>query len=192
MAIEGPEYYYIHCSKTASMSIRTVLMSDYGGSPTIDPWQREASHSKFTFASVRNPYERCLSLWWSLIQGGDSYGVVDAVGTDPVAVLDFTLGGGWGSGECPHRKQVGYSDLTRSCVDHIGNHRLDAVIRYESLNEDFSALPFVDCPTILPIVNRKSSGRPDRWPLELPEFIEAVNRYCAKDFIVFDYELRTS
>jgi len=189
MAIEGPTYFYVNCAKTASRAITSELCEHYGGVRSCEPWQYTGD--KFVFASVRNPYERCLSLWWALTQAGDGYGVVSAVGDDPVAVLDFVFGAEWGAGIRPHPRQGKTSNLCKSCYGFCAGLKVEAVIRYEHLDADFSALPFVQCDTVLPVVNRKSSGRPPRWPLEQPAFIEAVHRYCAEDFIAFDYERRT-
>lgn len=183
----GPSYYYIHSAKTAGMAIFTTLQAKYGGIHTSRASLSKAVvKGKFIFASVRNPYDRCLSLWHALVSPGDHYGVVAAGKTEPVELLQYIISGEFAK----HGHDPAAGHLYQTCSEHIGSVKLDATLHFETLLADFNALPFVKSPlSELPIVNRKPTGRPPRWPLELPEFRRLVEEWCAEDFVRYGYRV---
>lgn len=183
----GPSYFYIHVAKTAGMAIFTELHKRFGGrQTTLSKLPHALATGKFIFASVRNPYDRCLSLWHSLVSPGDFYGVIAAGKTDPVELLKYIVSGEFLKNG--HVRRAGH--LSQSCTGQIGDVKLDAVLHFETLLADFNKLPFVKEPlTELPLVNRKPRGRPERWPLKIPEFCQLVEQWCAKDFVRYGYEV---
>ena len=184
--IMGPDYFYIHPAKTAGTAIAAVLRKQFQGKQSSIAYLPKAvAKGKFVFATVRNPYDRCLSLWWSLCSPGDRYGVVKAGKTTPVDLLRFIASGEFAI----HKDTRNVRQLHQTCSEHIGKFKLDAVIRFETLLEDFNKLPFVKKPlTKIPIENRKPHGRPDRRPLSDPEFVCIVREWSAEDFTRFGYD----
>jgi len=182
----GPGYFYIDPAKTASRAISAVLAERYNGQQcTMDELPAAVAAGAFVFASVRNPYDRCLSLWWSLTTPGDRYGVAAAAGRSPIDCLQYLSGGAFA-----RANGATHVHLTQSCSENVGDVKLDAVVRFESLLEDFNRLPFVTEPLAeIPIVNRKLSGRPLRWPLLDLGFLRAVESWLADDFERFGYEI---
>jgi len=189
--VRGPTYFYIHTAKTAGQAITSVLVERYGGEAcTMKLLPAAVAAGAFIFTSVRNPFDRCLSLWHSLIGAGDYYKITAAGKTEPVACMRYISSGDWRRRSMEH--PAGHLDKT--CSEHIGDVKLDAVLHFETLLEDFNRLPFVTEPLAeLPISNRKSwgnnHGRPERWPLELPEFLQVVREWCKDDFIRFNYDI---
>lgn len=63
--IAGPDYVFLCMPRTASHSISAWLCAQHGGMDILEHHTRivPAEHAhKHTFAVVRNPYERLLSL----------------------------------------------------------------------------------------------------------------------------------
>ena len=98
---------------------------------------------------------------------------------------------GHGSGAMgPHQRYRRNIDFTM--VEWIAGMKLDTVIRYETLDADFQALPFYNGqPERLPVVNRKPDSELHRSIEELtPQAVEAINEWCPKDFEMFGYKMR--
>ena len=190
MPVTGPGYYYFDCAKTATQAVTTILKGQYGG---VLAWNDAVAaardRGKYVFATVRNPYDRALSLWHVLCRPGDYHGVVAAGVTDPAACIRYLADGSYRR----LRRAAGRTTrehLSETCSEWCGPGKLDAVVRFESLLEDVNRLPFIKAPLAeMPVVNRKPGPRPPRWPLDLPAFRGAVEEWMADDFERFGYEV---
>ena len=196
MAVLGPTYYYIDPAKTASQAIQTVLLKHYNGWHKAQPVRGFTPPNwHYVFASVRNPYERVVSLWWSTCRtNGDYYGWRQHC-PDPVTMIGWIMSKEWQKIEDKQfaERTPPWSNLLHTMHEWTVGLKLDGLLRFETLDEDFKKLPFYKgVPAQLPVVNRKAnvSQRPAMESFMTPEFVEAVNVWCEKDFDVFGYKMR--
>ena len=111
-------FVFIHIPKTGGTSIRTALgMASVPYHLTArDMWQiYPESRSKFSFAFVRNPWDRIVSYAHSLRVGGDWHQPDKFARWDLIPQVDFIL-----------------DDAGKPLVDFIG--------RFETLAEDFATI----------------------------------------------------
>jgi hypothetical protein len=172
-------------TKTATQSVLQVLREHYHGyleggvaMHSMKPPARAAEY--FTFTVCRNPYDRAVSLWWSTCKRDvDKYGFRAKC---PRAD-DFTSFMKWVATTRPDH------ELTRPQWLHIHGVRIDRVLRFEHLADDFKSLPFY-------------SGEPAEWPRNnttienrLPwqqymsrDSVRWIHEWCGLDFDKFGYE----
>jgi hypothetical protein len=164
---------WIDLPKTASRAVLKVL-GQYGPLENTSSIPPEV---ETVFTIGRNPYTRCLSLWWSTaMQPGDRYGL-KAFGTNPAEFIRNMA-------KAPKKKLDLYFTQAQLLGKYTGSVPLTR-LRYENLEQDLRSLPFINDDQEVPIVNRKENGRP---PADYsPEFIEAVNYWCAEDFEMLQY-----
>lgn len=151
----------------------------------------------FTFCVVRNPYSRIVSHWYSGSQRGEhckKYRFAEVLGKDSPSLdlyLDYLL------------NKESYEDRLRwpfevRQVDYLHN-RIDAMLRFETIEEDFASLPFVRQGTSLgfhnPTVSTWKSNPIPRyhWTVYMTDsVVEKINTYFAEDFSRLGYPMYRS
>lgn len=177
-------YVYVSLPKTASQAMIQFLREGYGGK--VRP-PGPVKKDKFVFSVVRNPYERCVSLWLATCtRPRDRYGYT-AHGETVESLIRWFVDQG------PKKEGLSVGDdLSKTLCDVLGDTALDMVLRFEDLQNEVKKLPFYDrSKGSVPVVNRKSTG--GRLSFEeylLPSTIDAINQWCQKDFEKFGYEMR--
>ena len=169
----------------------------------INPPRQFLTDEYFIFATIRNPYDRACSYYWSTCRrGGDRYGCIremKKMGLDNSlkSYLIMTMNdikdrknGKKGRTSSRHNTQMAY----------IRNNNVKKLIHLENIDEEFSALPFNVGSVILPRINQtiiksiKSTTyipRPPAEQLAGKEEIEMINEMYWEDFEAFpEYERR--
>jgi hypothetical protein len=170
-------YLFVEIPLTASWAIRHELCAHYGGSPilhkhaTYPEFSRQATGDEltyFVFGTVRNPLDEAVSRYFKLLT--DHKGVfsdparVKSLEADPVDRKKYAFVAA-NDADFPaffrryHRRPFG------GLVD-IDSDRYDFVIRYETLQEDFSTVLRrlkIQQARPIPVLN-KTEGKKADWP----------------------------
>lgn len=189
---------FVAVPKTGTRSIYKVLQNQYNGQRLSDHLQVVPKQYKnyFTFIIKRNPYDRACSLYWALCRRNptfDQYGWLESLKQKKFEnnfenFLKIAISG------------------KRHRIDHpIPQHRfhnrnrIDAILRFENLQEDFNNLPFVkewiELPRMNITVGIKST--PDKIRVPRPPWkeiindksIQLINQIYAEDFKLLGYEM---
>lgn len=174
--------------KTATMMMEKVLQPYGGKYHTGKPWHRHPNKipdkykDYFVFCTVRNPYSRAISLWFSAIKSYPKfdYCIVKPYGKKLMPFLRMLVskkvGGNFGG--LPMISMSKFLDKVR--VNHF--------LRFENLSEDITTLPFWKGDP--PIFRRNVRGhlRP-HWSsyFQDPEAVQLVKQWGDKDFEQFGY-----
>lgn len=179
----GPSFVFLAVPRTASQSLTYHWLPHYGGvSLGPDHYHRQdvpAEHqSKFTFAVVRNPYDRWMSLWYLMqkisLEEKFNLGIRRAL-----APSEFV---NW----C----RIAAPKMPNWLAQHqfLSEARIDSVVKYENLRVQLQSLPFVDVWHEPPV----EPGAMNRRPLHMDmnrDFVQAVNTYSLETFRRFQYEI---
>ena len=177
----GPDFVFLAVPRTASQTLTYHFLPKYGGeSLGADDYHRmdvppEHAH-KFTFAVVRNPYDRMLSLWYLIQKFTREDLEKDGILRDwtPAQFVDWCA--------------------TQSCVKWQPQAKLLSawqvvhVLRFERLEEGLRSLPFVGDEFEMPAIQNSTARRNILEDLTR-EFVEEVNKHSVKDFIRFGYTM---
>jgi hypothetical protein len=146
----------------------------------------DAYKNYYTFTTIRNPYDRLVSAWWSTTQRGhDRYNYKKQLGED-TSFLNFCKN--------LHRyvdKPMPHAAPQSRWLDN----KIDKVIRYENLNEEWLKLPFNEKhmplphknPTVLP-TEKQPIPRKGYMEYLNSEVIQLINEYYHEDFTNLNYE----
>lgn len=156
----------------------------------------------FVFTTVRNPYDRLCSAWWSTCKRGeDRYGYLKAFKRHklPNEMLSFLRM--IDEGKDPRHQ--GRPGGARTNAMHAWSMKywttkfhIDKILRFENLLEDFRSLPFIpgdiELPHINPttfVVDYNPHVRPPWQELIGEEEAKLVNLMFKDDFEEFGYEM---
>ena len=181
----GKDYVFIGVPRTASMSIASWLHVDHGGEwygshhETVVP--AEHAH-KFTFAVVRNPYERMASLWryistvfWPNADWRKSEEARQWQANGMVLDCDLETFVEW---------RVGQTDNRWWCQsDLLAGVRLDALLRFEDFPGCLAVLPFAESLDGLPHL-----GATERACLTAVQRA-AIREHSWPDFAAYGYAI---
>lgn len=188
---EKPKVVFVAIPKTGTRSIYKVLKREYGGFmykehlPVIPQrWRRY-----FSFCVVRNPYDRVCSAYWSICQRkGDRTKYLARfrrLGL-PNTLKSFLL---------VIKRQRNRRELPQ--CKFVVRNRMDQILRYETLQEDFNTLPFLKEPVTLPWANSTTTNKTEKTPqtrphwkeLVTPETGQMINEMFTRDFEMFEYPM---
>jgi len=181
-------FTFIAIPKTGTRSLVKILQNEYNGE-LIAKYEHftdvpDIHKTRFTFTTVRNPYERiCSAYWFSLkdpshlhkqwMQDMKSKKLKFTLENYLQTIKDYT-----GTYHHPGIQQSLY-------FKHI---KYDKVLRLEHINNDFNSLPFVKTPVAIPRNNSSFSKAAVRQEeLLTPKVIELVNEIYQDDFKLFGY-----
>ncbi len=174
-------FVYLGPPKTASTSLHQWLSQPRLCDTRWNP-ARGDQHSAevpieaagfFTFASVRNPYSRVVSLWRHHLADGSQ-------GTPPVQQMSFAAFIAW----LPDAPRF----YGASQCQFIGGARLDAVVKIERIEEVFALPPFARLRHELPALPYVNRTWHDDWRKYYDlSLADAVRRRFAADFQRFGY-----
>jgi hypothetical protein len=174
--IVGPDFVFLHVPRCAGSLMQRVWLPQFGGIYYDHFHGRvpaEGHAHKFTFAIVRNPYDRMMSMWahWKEVNFMD---------------LPFLKTGD--SADCA--KQFLLVPEQCNQADFLSLARLDWILHYETLAEEVLNLPFNKARIPLPAAKVNQSII--EWEPMTERFIRAVNASSAADFGKFGYKMRVA
>lgn len=171
--IIGPDFVFIAVPRTASNAMARLFLPKFGGQNYGKHHLRtvpERHRRKFTFAVVRNPYDRVFSMWYHL-RRHDPKRIPD----DFPKFVDILMNN-WGEG-----------GLHQAAF--LAEARIDRVLKYEQLHLEVLQLPFAIPPIRWPMDMINREDRPF-WSEDLrqhPDWAEHIERHSGPDFVRYQY-----
>jgi len=187
---EKHRFIYIAIAKTGTRSVYNILKEKYGGKEIGDHRREVPEQYKqmFTFTTVRNPYDRACSAYWSVCNenAGDKYGWITLFKSkgykNTLANYLWCVSEG-----------LGYQTTSVPQMFWITPNRIDYTIRMERFEYGFSKLPFVSGNDRLPHENSsrftKFPPRPVSSALLTNEAITLINKIYREDFDHLEYQI---
>lgn len=168
----NPNVVFVAIPKTGTRSVVKYMEKHLGARKTIGTRTHSirippALRKHYAFTTIRNPFDRMVSYWWSTCMRPQG---------SKMKFETFLRG---------NKRSHQYPFIT--------NNKLDKIIRYENLNEEFATLPFYIEGTSLEHINttvREWNGIPPRPPtheLITPKIEKMIVEIFAKDFEVLGY-----
>lgn len=198
-------FVFISTPKTGTHSMYKFLKENYApvelnNTKNFHEWVvPHKAKNYFAFSTVRNPYERLVALWYSiLIAGKEEKGKIPKeyrmsymrhLGDDSFETFAKFC--------AEKRETVEQHTMLRLPMLLIPQWRWyeeflpkdTAHLKLENLEEDFASLPFaVEKPTMPHELKRNHASWDD---LKTPELTELVNHWAEKDFSKFGYQKET-
>ena len=195
MGVQVPKFVFdkmclfIHIPKAAGMSVTTSLYGREIGHTRLS-FYRNIPNGIYVFSVVRNPFDRVVSAWRFLMQGGmlhhpNGMRFKRTVLDRYVDFNDFVCG--W-LARGNERAFLHFIPQNEFLVSRGGClSRIHKIIRFESLNSEFDDLrqKFVG---IEPLKKVNVSGDGDYREYYNKESLECVRRVYSEDFRRFGYE----
>ena len=194
---------YMNIPKTGTRSVlhyfqdNMEAVSQHGH--RVNPPRQFLTDEYFIFASIRNPYDRACSYYWSMCQrGGDRYRYLRIMRNKK---LDNSLKSWLIVVQCDiaerkrgRRGQTGHPFNPQ--MTYIEGNNVEKLIHLENIDEEFSALPFIIEPVKLIHMNHTTKPRGEKYIPRPPwqdlvgkEEAEMINEMCKVDFDAFpEYE----
>lgn len=192
---DNPKIVFVALPKTGTRTIYDILTKHFNGKLYQEHHDVIPTNmvDHFSFCTVRNPYDRACSMWWSTsMRGLDKRGFVKkakAKGWDNTLTSFMRVVDAGG---------IGQDRILRTQEMFITPNRIDAKLRFTHLEEDFNKLPFVTEPIKLPSLNmtKEKTGpnphaRPPWEQMMTREVVQLVNKVYGKDFKVSGYDMIT-
>ncbi len=192
----NPKIVFVAIPKTGTRTMYNVLKEYFNGSLYMEHHQiiPPQYNDYFSFCTIRNPYDRVCSMWWSTSKRGlDKRNFIKEA---KLRGWDNTL-----NSFCKLLKIRGTESdrITRTQDSFILPNRIDAMLRFDHLEEDFNKLPFVKEPINLPSLNmtkEKTGPNPNarpEWTTMVDEnSIKIINSVYDKEFTATGYEMITN
>lgn len=194
---EKHKFVFIAIPKTGTRSIYKILKEKYEGFLYREHFKEVPKEYKkyYKFTTIRNPYDRFISMWWSTCKrksllnknkSGSNFKEL-AGSADPLDLLNFMINTDYkGRG----------SELFSRQTDFIKSNKIDKIIKFENLNQEFNSLPFVNENINLPVLNStKSKSNNTLNPRHTDynyylnkDIIHMINEYYKDDFNLLNYD----
>ncbi len=179
---------YIAPPKTGTRSIVNILKDyNFDKESNIEHLEKVPDKLKkyYTFITIRNPYDRAVSLWWFHFKREQRKPIFDYFNF--IKETDGTLEKflQWLINN-KGQKEKGYR-FTLTQADYLKNNRIDKVVYMEELEKDFNSLPFIKTSVTLPTINRAIDLKVNPKTKSSFDYIEQkeldlINEYYKEDF----------
>ena len=164
---------FLHIPKTAGMSICRAIKQPSGHRPMTDVKDEDCVSS-----CVRNPYDRAVSLYYFLRQKSPAY-------CEQFIDDDDTVNSYWAKANT--LKKIPFLKSQNKWLE--GAPRIDELLRFETLADDWSALAANHGLDKLTHINRSTLRPTPNWQDELTaESIAMIGELYADDFENLNYE----
>jgi hypothetical protein len=182
------KYVFVAIPKTGTRAVYKILKDKFGGELHKEHYHTvpEYAQDYFKFTIVRNPYERAISLWWSVckrqhIKGGSYKFTKAANTTDLVEFLTWL-----------NKKEIiegSGSELSRTQSDYLKKTKFDKLLYTESLSENLREIELFKDIETLPLLNDTFTVTPNNplarnnWKTYMTtEVIKLINSCYTEDF----------
>ncbi|MCA8988635.1 MAG: sulfotransferase family 2 domain-containing protein, partial [Planctomycetaceae bacterium] len=184
------KYAFVSTVKGGTNSLYELLTSRYegiryGDFHCVDVSQIPADW--FLFTTCRNPFDRAVSIWWSTCMRGKDRYQFRQFCPDPDSFEAFCE---WAADvqSILHRFTEPQQQLLIPQTARHGQIPFNTIMRMESLDEDFAALPFVTGANIeIPRLNPTLGQRERSAQYLTPRAIAAIRRWMKSDFERYGY-----
>ena len=187
------KFVFVAIQKTATRSIYSYLKENLGGKQLNQHRPDIPAEYKryFSFCVSRNPYDRICSEYWSKCRrDNDRYQYKKRF---EISNLENSLENFLSMIPKRHGRAVWQQAL------FIKPNRIDKILRFENLQDDFNTLPFISSGTVLPHANSTSTTkiigdkiikpRPPWEELVTPVAGRMINKLFEEDFKLLNYEM---
>lgn len=188
MILEPLKLIHVHTNKCAGISIERAFGFEWADHRTVRQYIRmmgeEAYDKYFSFAVVRNPWDRYFSLYWFKRQGG-TWGTPEHIGKHGTGRLNFS---DWVINMQTEIPGQGWRPQMHWIRDKTGKPRLSYIARFEKLQEEWETIGLLSGITMpkLPFLNK--SDRPVSYRDHYtPKAIESVYNLCREEIEMFSY-----
>ena len=166
--------------KTGTRTIYSILKKYYGTKLIEEHGQilrRKEQQEYYTFIISRNPYDRMCSGYWACCQrSGDKYRYKEYLG--PNNTLAEFIKRFAGTRRC----------MPTQAVYHM-NNKIDKILEFDNLEQEFNQLPFLNQYHELPTLNKTSNERPHWTKMLTEEAVTIINSIYKCDFELLKYEM---
>lgn len=175
------DFVFVSTPKCATNSMYQLLPLVFPEGQFDGSWPPK-KHKLFTWAIVRNPYDRAVAVWWSTTVDPtrtlkQKYCYVALGTTDFTKFLRFML-------TRPHMLQNRH--LSKTQAEWLRGISLSRTVHLETLERDLAAIPYWKPGIELPHLN-KSVGRKHWTEYMNQERAALVQEWAGDDFERFDY-----
>lgn len=186
-------YVFISTPKTGSHSFFKLLEKEFDGTRQLFGYHRtempDHTEDYLVFSTVRNPYDRLVSLWNSLLHSKpDTHNYRDAW----LTVLKDDKFDTFCKFAAEHKDNIEQIAAVRMPALMTPQHRWyrkmpEGVIslHLENIEEEFNSLTFVNKQVIIPHMLKRDHANWD--DLKSEEIIEYANEWAGEDFEKFGY-----
>lgn len=176
---------FLAIPKTGTRTIYDVLKTHFDGVLYKEHLSTmPAKYKKYkSFTIVRNPYDRAVSQWWSTCKRGN----------DKRKFIEAMSKHGWDNTLTNFLRLAKRDSIIRGKrvltpqYEYL-NNRVDHLLRFENLKEDFYNLPSITEDIELPEINTTKHVRDSWQDIVTPEDIKLVNELYPRDFDAAGYD----
>jgi hypothetical protein len=152
---------FVAIPKTGTRSTYGILKKYFKGKLYKEHYDVVPAKYKnyFKFTTIRNPYARAVSLWWSTCKrGNDKRGFIKESGGDSLELfLKFLISN-------KNSEKNATFHLLRTQSRYLKANKYDAILKMESLEEDFWNLKFINPVEKLRIIKERKAENKDVFP----------------------------
>ena len=191
--IEGKDYIYISPPNTGGQAVRKWLIKHEGGKmigksydAIVPDTANKREITKFLL-SVRNPYERCLSMWWWSCMAPERLEKCHLYGLSFMRYMERLI---WFRDHLDYGHETPYVYETQSQYSIRAFFMKEGVhaIRYECASHDLEQVFPDEAPRAFTVISK--SNRPK---VHSGKFLSGAEEamvweYCQEDFEQFGYE----
>jgi hypothetical protein len=183
------KFVFISTPKTGTHTMYKILPDEYEGVQKEGPYhQTEVSEEfsdYFIFTTVRNPFERMVSIWHALIER-DNYRNIFLPLVGGVEFIDFVK---WITKLEPDERPKGKGGVLLHPQSYwLKGVSLDKFIKIENVDEEFSMLPFYIQSTEHKEIPKVLARKHKKWKdVKCNESRELIVRWAKEDFEIFNY-----
>jgi hypothetical protein len=179
---------YIAPPKTGTRSVYNILKTNYGGVILTDHLRKVPEEYKdyYTFTTIRNPYDRACSSYYSMCRR-DGCDVVK-IGKKFNIYMNYfkenNLENTFENFLLCIKENLRKGRFVKASLPQIDFHihnKIDKLIQFEDLEKNFNTLPFVKQYTKLRVMN-KTKTKPYWENLMNDEVVNLINEVYREDF----------
>lgn len=183
------KYVFVSTPKTGTHSLYDILQKQFNGKRHGGYHEKEIPlefKNYFKFTTIRNPYERLVSAWNSLLYTTEDYKAIYKPLIGSKRFEDFVEWATENKSKLPHMKERGMVVICPQSM-YLNGVDIDQYLKIEEINDRFNELEFVDQKVEVPQLLKRKHKNWDYWKND--NIIKHANELLKEDFEMFDYEI---